>query len=226
MVPPESVKAALERLLASQTLGSAKRSAALLEFLVRAVLEGRARELKEYTLGAEALGRGKDYDPRTDPIARVEASRLRGRLELYYATEGATDDVVILLPKGSYVPQIERRATKAPAEAVAASARAGGWRRVAVFAGLLVGAVVLGVFLSFAAPWRAPADGGIAAAGAGDLRRRARRTWYGRDARRQQRGVHARRRESRAARTRCEREHRACSCGVSTSSTRGNYRER
>ncbi len=157
VVSPESVKAALERLLASQTLGSAKRSAALLEFLVRAVLEGRARELKEYTLGADALGRGKDYDPRTDPIARVEASRLRGRLELYYATEGATDDVVILLPKGSYVPKIEQRATKAPAEAVAASARAGGRRRVAVFAGLLVGAAVLGVLLSFAAPWRAPA---------------------------------------------------------------------
>ena len=60
-VSPESVRAALDKLLVSQTLGSAKRSAALLEFLVRAVLEGRGRELKEYTLG----------------------------VELYYATEGA-----------------------------------------------------------------------------------------------------------------------------------------
>jgi serine/threonine-protein kinase len=163
VVSPESVKAALERLLASQTLGGAKRSAALLEFLVRAVLEGRTRELKEYTLGADALGRGKDYDPRTDPIARVEASRLRSRLELYYATEGAADDVVISLPKGGYVPQIERRAIKAAAETAAVSPRPLGWRRVAAFAGLLAGAVVLGVFLSFAAPWRAPAPATAAA---------------------------------------------------------------
>ena len=58
--------------------------ATLLEFLVNAVLEGRAQYLKEYTLGAEALGRGADFDPRVDPIARVEASRLRGRLELVF----------------------------------------------------------------------------------------------------------------------------------------------
>jgi hypothetical protein len=39
------------------------------------------RRLKEYTLGAEALGRGTSFDPRTDPIVRAEVSRLRGRLD-------------------------------------------------------------------------------------------------------------------------------------------------
>ena len=69
----------------------------------------RLDRLKDYTLGAEALGRGDDFDRRTDPIARVEASRLRSRLELYYATEGASDPVIITLPKGSYVPVFENR---------------------------------------------------------------------------------------------------------------------
>jgi Tol biopolymer transport system component len=81
----------------------------LLRFLVEQTLNGHAERLKDYTLGSEALGRGDGFDPRTDPIARVEASRLRSRLDLYYATEGTDDPVVITLPKGGYVPQFDYR---------------------------------------------------------------------------------------------------------------------
>jgi eukaryotic-like serine/threonine-protein kinase len=74
---------------------------------VEETLNGNAGELKEYTIGAQALERGDSFDPRTDPIVRAEASRLRTRLALYYATEGLGDAVVISLPKGSYVPVFE-----------------------------------------------------------------------------------------------------------------------
>lgn len=116
-VPPAVVETHLERVLSSQTFRSADRSRRLLEFIVRETLEGRADRLKDYTLGAEALGRGEQFDPRTDPIARVEASRLRSRLDVYYATDGATDKVRIVLPKGGYVPVFEVRAAadQAPA---------------------------------------------------------------------------------------------------------------
>jgi Tol biopolymer transport system component len=102
---------AVDRVLASRTFQGTGRSGALLRFIVERAAAGRADELKEYTLGAEALGRGTDFDPKNDSIARVEASRLRTRLELYYATEGRDDAVRIVLPKGSYVPQFETRAT-------------------------------------------------------------------------------------------------------------------
>src|SRR5690606_22067361 len=72
-------------------------------------LEGRSQYIKEYTLGTEVLGRGNAFDSRVDPIVRVEASRLRGRLELYYSTEGAADELVISIPKGTYVPQFAAR---------------------------------------------------------------------------------------------------------------------
>src|SRR5437868_6912923 len=83
-VPATSVAAQLDRMLASD-LFRRSRSGTLLRFLVEATLVGRADELKEYTLGAEGLGRGPSFDPAADPIARVEASRLRDRLTLYYA---------------------------------------------------------------------------------------------------------------------------------------------
>jgi Tol biopolymer transport system component len=108
-VPPRSVTEHLDRVLQSNVFRAAGRSSTLLRFLVEQTLNGHADRLKDYTLGSEALGRGDDFDPRTDPIARVEASRLRSRLELYYATEGAAEPVVITLPKGSYVPLFEVR---------------------------------------------------------------------------------------------------------------------
>jgi hypothetical protein len=82
-------------------------------FIVSETVQARADRLKDYTLGAEGLGRGEDFDPRTDPIARVEASRLRSRLDLYYATDGASDPVRIVVPKGGYVPQFETRSKAA-----------------------------------------------------------------------------------------------------------------
>src|SRR5262245_61803236 len=103
-LPSTAVLEELEKVLASGVFRSAGRSSKLLRFLVEETFNGKSARLKDYTLGAEALGRGDGFDPRTDPIARVEASRLRSRLELYYATEGTSDAIVITLPKGTYVP--------------------------------------------------------------------------------------------------------------------------
>jgi len=105
----ESIDAALERLLRSVTFQGAERSKQLLRFVVDETVADRADRLKEYTLGAEGLGKGDSFDPRSDPIVRAEASRLRARLERYYTTEGQHDPVVIALPKGSYVPQFRER---------------------------------------------------------------------------------------------------------------------
>jgi len=50
-------------------------------------------------------GKGTDFDGGTDPVVRVDARRLRDKLREFY--EGRSDPVVILLPKGSYVPVFE-----------------------------------------------------------------------------------------------------------------------
>lgn len=117
-VPDEQqIRAQLGHMLGSAALRDAQRSCRLLRFLVEETLAGRASQLKEFTLGADALERGPAFDPRVDPIARVEASRLRARIAGYYAGEGAGDPVYIGLPKGSYVPRFEYRAPQEPARA-------------------------------------------------------------------------------------------------------------
>jgi hypothetical protein len=101
----------LAKILARTLFERSGRSRQLLTFLVEESINGRAKRLKEYTSGAEALGRGDAFDPRTDPIVRAEASRLRGRLERYYATEGQSDPIVIVLPKGLQTPAFFRIST-------------------------------------------------------------------------------------------------------------------
>jgi Tol biopolymer transport system component len=60
--------------------------------------------LKETVIGVEVFGRAPGYDPSLEPIVRVEARRLRDKLEQYYAGQGANDSVRITLPKGGYTP--------------------------------------------------------------------------------------------------------------------------
>jgi hypothetical protein len=100
---PDAIVGQLDRILGSATFQGAARAQVLLRFLVNETVQGRSDRLKEYTLGAEGLGKGEGFDPRTDPVVRAEASRLRTRLDRYYAGEGSADDLIIQLPKGTYV---------------------------------------------------------------------------------------------------------------------------
>ena len=74
-------------------------------------LAGRAHELKEYLIGVEVFGRRDSFDPRIDLIVRVEARRLRAKLEQFYQTVGRGDELRIDFPKGSYVPLFCPRST-------------------------------------------------------------------------------------------------------------------
>jgi tetratricopeptide (TPR) repeat protein len=107
---PQEVRAALERIAASEGFRSSPQLATFLRFTVEAVLRGERERIKAYTIAVEALGRDERFDPQTDPIVRVEATRLRRAVERYYAGPGADEPVLIELRPGSYVPVFRRRA--------------------------------------------------------------------------------------------------------------------
>src|ERR1700688_1820954 len=103
------VRAQLNRILASATFRDAERARRFLHFVVERALDGRAGEIKETIIGVEVLGRNPSFDPKSDPIVRTEAGRLRTRLTSYYEAEGKADEVQIILPKGGYVPAFTQR---------------------------------------------------------------------------------------------------------------------
>jgi len=107
----EAVRDAVIRLCGSSAFSGAPRRIAFLRFIVEHALNGDAPSLKAYTIGIGALGRPAEFNPASDPIVRVVAGRLRGALAQYYATDGALDPVIIMVPRGSYVPVFARRDT-------------------------------------------------------------------------------------------------------------------
>jgi hypothetical protein len=108
-VPPNLVEEELQRILASPSFSQSQRLSRFLRFAVDQLQADKGDELKEYLVGITVFDRDEAYDPRTDPIVRVEAGRLRTKLREYYATEGRDDSVIIDLPKGSYIPSISLR---------------------------------------------------------------------------------------------------------------------
>src|SRR5438067_12900461 len=107
---PDVIRAALERIVSSPQLESSPSLCRFLRYVVEEALAGRGGQIKEYSLGAEVFARGDDFDPRIDPIVRVQARNLRARMAKYYEGPGADEPVLIDLPKRTYVPVFASRA--------------------------------------------------------------------------------------------------------------------
>jgi tetratricopeptide (TPR) repeat protein len=108
--PEAEIRAEMERILRSHTFIHSHRIRRFLQFVVEEALRGRQHRLKEYVIGMEVFGRQESFDPRVDSIVRVEARRLRGKLEEYYANNADSSDTATLricIRKGSYVPLFE-----------------------------------------------------------------------------------------------------------------------
>ncbi|MGB9199810.1 MAG: tetratricopeptide repeat protein [Terriglobales bacterium] len=157
-MPAARVQEELQRILASPTFLNARRPSQFLRFIVDETLAGEER-LKEYLIGIEVFDRPQDYDPKDDPVVRVEAGRLRKKLAEYYAGPGANDTLIIELPKGGYVPVFHKRPTTtghekteaetgwqptSPGQGGAPVRRNKGFRRIFAVAGLLSAMVIGG----------------------------------------------------------------------------------
>jgi len=140
VIAEEQARAALDRVLAAPEFVNATRLSRFLRFAVEKTLAGGGSELKEYLLGVEVFDRGQDFDPRMDPIVRVEAGRLRGKLQEYYEGGGLSDPVRIVFRKGSYAPTFE--ATPAARSAPEGLQR---WKWAAAAA--VIGVVAAGLYL-------------------------------------------------------------------------------
>ena len=111
--PAHDATAELARVLGSQTFRQVERLKRFLNFVVSEATSGRGDQLKEYVIGVQVFDKEPSFDPRADPIVRVQARRLRARLVRYYRDEGHEDPLVIEMPRGGYSPVFKPRALAA-----------------------------------------------------------------------------------------------------------------
>lgn len=95
----------VELIIASQTFARAARLSQFLAYVSERALTGRTDEINEQNIGEHVFERPSGYDPGQDNIVRVQASRLRQRLEAFFSEEGAGEELRVVIPKGGYVPQ-------------------------------------------------------------------------------------------------------------------------
>lgn len=106
----KTVEAQIAKIVSSEIFDHSPRMSRFLRF----IMERAATCVKEYTIATEVFDRPATFDPRLDPLVRVEARRLRQKLAEYYATFGQNDAILIDLPKGSYVPDVRLRELTLP----------------------------------------------------------------------------------------------------------------
>ena len=110
----DEVRAELSAVLRSASFANAPSLSRLLSHIVDRTLEGKGEELKEYSLGVDVFDRGETFDPKIDTIVRVQARRLRSKLDEYDESDGRAAPVVIELAKGGYVPGFRRSLPEPP----------------------------------------------------------------------------------------------------------------
>lgn len=153
-VTPESIRAALDKILASPGFVNADRLSRFLRYTVEETLGGQTDKLKETLLGIEVFGRKPTYDPRVDAVVRTEAVKLRARLRDYYEADGREDELIIDLPKGGYVPAFRLREKEpetlpvaAAPEAFDTTHRGNGWRP-AIAGGIIIAILAVTVYMT------------------------------------------------------------------------------
>jgi hypothetical protein len=148
----KTIQEELDAILTSSSFHGAERCKQFLAYVVHHQVEGRPELLKERTIGTEVFQRQPGYATGEDPVVRVQAGKVRHRLEQFYQVRADKPKVRIELPLGSYSPLFQWAAPAALPESVPSAeeksvqepVRRTFWSRRAV-----IGCISVGLLLFF-----------------------------------------------------------------------------
>jgi hypothetical protein len=139
----------VQKLIDSDVFRTSETHRRLLRYLAEKSLSGEADQLKEYTVGMEAVGKPPSYNPQVDSTVRLQIARLRERIIEYYRTVGQADPIRIEFPKGHF-KLIFRRCDPTPQTAAAVKK----WRWLA-FSAMVATGLMAGLYIRLAVSLRA-----------------------------------------------------------------------
>jgi tetratricopeptide (TPR) repeat protein len=104
----QDARSELERLFADSRFHATERAKKILGYIAERCFEGDTDGVKAYSIALDVLNRPSRFDSNSDPIVRIEVSRLRGALSNYYEAFGAELDITVQIPIGRYVTIFSR----------------------------------------------------------------------------------------------------------------------
>lgn len=99
----------IDKIIHSHSFRKAESLCRLLSYLANHAIAHPGVSLKEYQIAIEVFGRPESFDPQTDAAIRVQAGRLRSKLNEYYTHEGISDPIVVEMPNGVYALAFHER---------------------------------------------------------------------------------------------------------------------
>ena len=103
-IDASKVRNELRRIVESPVFAGSPRLVEFLEHVVQEVLAGNGHRIRAKSIGIDLYNYGVDEIEQRVTVVRVDAGRVRKKLEQYYEELGADDPLVIDLPKGGYAP--------------------------------------------------------------------------------------------------------------------------
>lgn len=94
----------LDRIAESPGFRRSLRLKRFLRYVTEHAVNNPGQPLKEIQVAMAVFDKDASFEPRLDPIVRVEAGRLRLRLVEYYVESGDAESIAIDIPRGGYVP--------------------------------------------------------------------------------------------------------------------------
>jgi hypothetical protein len=149
----ERARRAVEEVLSSATLARSDQLRSFLRYVCERTLAGNGKEINEYSVAVEALGKPAGFSPAEDSAVRRTAYELRQKLHKYYETEQPAARIRIELPKGSYAPRFVT--VEEEPEATRAVPSPPDRKLVWVLAGALAACILISIVLGVIV-WRSP----------------------------------------------------------------------
>ena len=116
LVTSEEARAELQRVIASEDFPATPRNRRFLSFVAEHALQrGPAGgRVVAKDVAVRVFGRTENFDSSVDAIVRIEASKLRRDLEVYYLKSGKNNPLRLEIPRGGYDPVFVRRGKAEP----------------------------------------------------------------------------------------------------------------
>ena len=101
--------ALVRRVLGSSTFERCPTLRAFLRYVCRCAVHNEPAAATEPQIGIHVFGRAPGYNTNDDNIVRSQARLLRLKLEHHFTNEALLEPVIIVIPKGRYLPAFEPR---------------------------------------------------------------------------------------------------------------------
>lgn len=98
-----------QRVAHSEGFRRAPRLRAFLLYVVEHQLTRPEEELNEYQIATSVFDRPASFNPTEESIVRSSARQLRVKLQEYFDGEGRGESLVLVIPKGAYIPEFVAR---------------------------------------------------------------------------------------------------------------------